>query len=1185
MDATDAPEPLYDLGVLFVHGIGQSAQGETLVHFGEPLRAAIERLAAPAVGPNAPATPDLARVTSAWLSDADAARPARAELRIDGVAPRGPAQGAAAATSSRWLLAEAWWAKKFPTPTYAEIVSWSLGVLPATLVAHFDRRFRRIGYAWVRAWRDGDSALALLAATARLLLEGVGVVLALALTPLLLLAIGALLVLGLIPLATTRDLAASLQRKLAATVGDSYVFMHQRVTAATICTAVQERLEWLAARCRKVAVVAHSQGGAIAHRVLRGPVTAPCDLLITFGSGLAKLSEIERGDASRGQGALWFASFGALLSAACVGANLWLSWQAAPGALGLLEGLLMPFTLLELGGVVLIFLMARLAGASSAAAVPGAAQPPQVAARTGVRLWPPLAFGIVASAVSALYIGAGDYTLDALWPEWPLMTALGFGLASAYEGLTAWQGHSGRSIDPERQWLRDRELFLEHFEIRHRRMYWYDLYATADPVSNGHLLDEFDPRKPHSIEVWNRDSLLADHTTYWQSDDDFVHRVADALLYESGLATRPLLAGRAARRRAWRVRWLAAGRRLIGFAALALAAQWSASTPDWIASKAGDWLPAVYAVDGSRRAWAEALQAGAPSLAAIVVWLLLMGALQVGWRIWERHEIDDYANGRDYRLGPPGLWFTLAAPLLMLGIVLHLFGGTRGVVALLGLLLLTAAAWRAWPALRHKAVRESRSGTGAGLDALDLVALRAQVAAATRRKDKVALTQLGLSLAGLDDALARQALHSAAFDLRHANAAWALGQFHDRAAELAGSDADRDRELRLAIEAFRQGADIGDPLSARWAAYKLDDVHDKTGAQEMYRRAFDLGDADSAHAVGLRLIKQGRRDEARQAYLDGVRRGDSLSASALGGLFESDANAADGAAALPLYRQAADLYRVAFDLGDVSAAVLAGDLLRRRLRDIAGARKAYAAGVRLRDAFAALRLGQLEHHEEDDFDAALPAYEAAIRLDTLGSDAAEARLGLGEMLEARGRLRAAKGRYREALWTPRGRHVSAQAGLALARLLEADGYRGEKEAQQALERASTLEPRIAADAYLAWLDKHYKEEEIAALTPEQIGGLGTLGLLRLSRLLRNDEPQRARALLEEAARRPDTDASEAIAELHGELYAEGATEALARLLDSTAARDPWFVGKVADAMKERGHGPAADALRARADKG
>lgn len=112
-------------------------------------------------------------------------------------------------------------------------------------------------------------------------------------------------------------LAANAQRLLAATVGDSYVFMHQSITRATICARVRRRLEWLSTRCNRIAVVAHSQGAAVTHRVLRDRVTAPCDLLITFGSGLSKLTEIERGALRHAQG--WMIGAIALAALAAAG--------------------------------------------------------------------------------------------------------------------------------------------------------------------------------------------------------------------------------------------------------------------------------------------------------------------------------------------------------------------------------------------------------------------------------------------------------------------------------------------------------------------------------------------------------------------------------------------------------------------------------------------------------------------------------------------------------------------------------------------------------------------------------------------------------------------------------------------------------------------------------------------------
>ena len=99
-------------------------------------------------------------VTAAWLSGLDGDQPARAELEIQGCQAAASAPGTL--VDSRWLLAEAWWAEKFPTPTYSEIVSWSFGVLPATLIAHFDRRFRRVRCASERSVLSSASSLKVL---------------------------------------------------------------------------------------------------------------------------------------------------------------------------------------------------------------------------------------------------------------------------------------------------------------------------------------------------------------------------------------------------------------------------------------------------------------------------------------------------------------------------------------------------------------------------------------------------------------------------------------------------------------------------------------------------------------------------------------------------------------------------------------------------------------------------------------------------------------------------------------------------------------------------------------------------------------------------------------------------------------------------------------------------------------
>src|SRR5688572_2065685 len=100
LSCDEMEELLYDLGVLFVHGIGQSGEAATLLHFGEPLRQCISEIT---VAPNN--RPVNVSISEALLRPEVGDGPARAELRINGLTPAG----------NRWLLTEVWWAKAFPT--------------------------------------------------------------------------------------------------------------------------------------------------------------------------------------------------------------------------------------------------------------------------------------------------------------------------------------------------------------------------------------------------------------------------------------------------------------------------------------------------------------------------------------------------------------------------------------------------------------------------------------------------------------------------------------------------------------------------------------------------------------------------------------------------------------------------------------------------------------------------------------------------------------------------------------------------------------------------------------------------------------------------------------------------------------------------------------------------------------
>ena len=889
MNSIDAPEPRHDLGVLFVHGIGQSKQGETLLNFGEPLRAAIEQLLEPA----GQGFPVAAKVSAAWLSDPGSGVPARAELSIEGARRNSPDAG----LPSKWLLAEAWWAETFPTPTYSDIASWTFGALPATLISHFDRRFRRAGFDLVRALR-GDAALVRsLSALVRMVIEGLVLTLALATTPVLLLMVAALLVLGLPPFKATRDLAGSLQRTIAATVGDSFVFMHQAMTASAITTTVRERLEWLSARCRRVAVVAHSQGAAVAHRVLRNSTTAPCDVFVTFGSGLGKLSDIERGDIARGRGYLWLAAGAGVATMIGVVGLFLRGWNAGLGPFGLLLPALRIFLVVEAGALAVFVTMTLVAFSSQPDSRKAAPVPPG-SPWISLLLWPSV-FAAAVAGVSAFFSHSSQPGLSYWGFDETFSVLVAGGLALAFAAIAAWRTESLRSTDPKMQWLRDRELFASDYVMRNRnRMEWHDLYASADPVSNGRLLDEFDAPYLFPTQVFNEHSAPFDHTGYWKSTDDFVQRVAQLLLKQTSLHVRGLTSFRAAARRRWRVGVLAWSRRALALAALGVALCWASDIPPWISQSFRILRPKPKEDAGFWATWShEWLQRLWPWLAAVAIAAAAWWLLKRAWTLWSEREIKSYWEAHDYAAVPGELCLVLALPVAGAVTAGSVAFGVPGGVSVT-MLLLALAALSYWP-WRSAYLLASRSGTGAMLDKLRTERLGRVLDAALRARDGVAVTTTANQLLDADVKQARDALHKAAFHMKSPNAALSLGRSLESEAS-ASKDPTQTQRLRdEALAAFKQGATLGDPICAWFAAREFERRNDDQAAMAMFHQAYDNGDALSAYSIGSALMKSARtdptkRDEARAFFEEGARRGDLFSARFLAQHCESLADNLEG---------------------------------------------------------------------------------------------------------------------------------------------------------------------------------------------------------------------------------------------------------------------------------------------------
>jgi hypothetical protein len=505
--------PDRDVGILFVHGIGAQKRGETLSAFGAPVyrwleqrflgvdrrwqaaaglsrqewRRRIEDWATdgfePESGPESGADGQdaIARLAEevgsetvvgrAHLADAvisdpeDPGAPAHAELRLRRQRTSGELE------TERWLLAESWWAETFTPPGFREMVRWGMSVLPWTIGSHFGARVRRV------LARPPDTAgqrlairvLRRLGWAAGLVASFVGLFVALMLSPFLLVAFAGLLLVALVPIPVVRETLLKIQLKIASTLGDSFVLLTRPIEAASIVGQVRRDLSWLAGRCKRVIVVAHSQGGAVAHKALQKGAPGRLRLLFTFGSGLKKLEQLDYLLASGGSYRLSAAL--TLVALPLVGLTLaWLVWAMLGGLAKTDEPLVSVFWMIAWLGGSLIVLIA--------------------------------------------------------------------GLRDLVRGIAP---------DKLKRWTRR----LEKTDIA-----WTDCFASADPVSNGVLLDE-PAIEARSREVCNESSMLKDHTSYWTNRDEFVTALMDQVArarsrpgeFETDAATLDWLGAR----RRWRI--------------------------------------------------------------------------------------------------------------------------------------------------------------------------------------------------------------------------------------------------------------------------------------------------------------------------------------------------------------------------------------------------------------------------------------------------------------------------------------------------------------------------------------------------------------------------------------------------------------------------------------------------------
>lgn len=531
-----APEHA-ELGVLFVHGIGSQRRGDTLIQCGDAVH-------------------DWLRGWLTWGPFGEWAVEPADTLLASGASEEGPAHSrpifrrGAEVSPTSWLLAESCWAEVFRPPSYREFARWALRIVPFAVILHLVPRFRR---AWC-LWQDVEKSLeagwvsqatlsdlefelgrpAPIPITRDLLalvgLRMVGRVLfsGLLLAPLAVFGLAiqllllAVMLVAVIPLGFLRSFATRVQQALTAAIGDSYLFLASPITGSAVVTQVQQDLVWLARRSDRVCIVAHSQGAAVTYRALqhlslKGGLPGNLKLLITYGSGLRKLFDLER--ASRNAGRWTF--YGVVALALSVGAALSIG-AAILGVLGMQDRI---HVALAVSGMAICttILIGLLLAASGLARRPEDKEEGEVDGEKRA----------AAEEQAARHLAENDP--EVLPVEWDDLYASHDPVPNGPIAVRAPRRPQG---------------------------------TVADHVKDAVAVEAFRRRQR---QVVNQRSASSDHTSYWSSKDDFVGRVVTRV---ARLADMPIeltldktWLDISAARRLWRVRLLSGCR---GVAALAL---------------------------------------------------------------------------------------------------------------------------------------------------------------------------------------------------------------------------------------------------------------------------------------------------------------------------------------------------------------------------------------------------------------------------------------------------------------------------------------------------------------------------------------------------------------------------------------------------------------------------------------
>jgi hypothetical protein len=315
------PKP-YRVGVLYVHGMGEQEQGDSVTDMGDELTEWLRK----------------------WLPP-DSFKIREARLRTGGQvfagAPDHPIGGEAHVSVTitdetkqppavqEWLLAESWWAKSFRQATFTELVAWAFSAGPWLIASQRAGLENRLRVAAETGTYGPLKALGRRVIGVVLMI--VAAVVASAITPVFL----ALLLFSLLPIPGLQDVVKALAKNLSGSFGDLLVLVRSPVRFAAMAEQVRSDIDDMCIRCDQVIVLAHSQGSAVSWHAIRRTAERPPEirsqvaLFMSFGQAFRKLKSLYRVHRSGGKEQATFVSLATLSTVLLVLA----AWQGA-GVLG-----------------------------------------------------------------------------------------------------------------------------------------------------------------------------------------------------------------------------------------------------------------------------------------------------------------------------------------------------------------------------------------------------------------------------------------------------------------------------------------------------------------------------------------------------------------------------------------------------------------------------------------------------------------------------------------------------------------------------------------------------------------------------------------------------------------------------------------------------------------------------------